>query len=587
MNLLSASVVAAVVSFLVAGLVRRIALARGAVVPPRPDRWHRAPTPTYGGIGVLLGLVAGAAIAGALAAPAWPVLAAGAALFVVGWFDDVMPMSALAKMVSSLAVAAFFVFTLANVRDASPTHAVLTIVAILWVGGLVNAINLLDNMDGLAGGVCAIAAMGLVLAFGAELGAPLVAVLVALTGGLAGFLVWNRNPAKIFMGNCGSLAIGGLIAACATVAIARAGTGSAAAAAALVLIVPLFDSSFVVLLRRLAGRSTTRGNIDHTSHRLVSAGFSDRTAVALLYAMGIAGTAAAFTVRAYPGAAWPIAAGVAVAALMAALSLARVPAYAGQDFKALQNAPFAPLLSDLTFRWHAGEVLLDLVLITTCYYAAYRIRFEGDADLPVFMASFSLSLPMVLGCQLAALYVSGLYSRVWSTFGLHDLSTVVRAVAGGVIVSIIVVTYLYKFRAFSRSVFLIYAVLLGVAIVATRSSFRLFNRAVARNSPHRKRVAVYGAGVRGQLIVREMLANDSWNLTPIAFIDDDEGKRAWRLLGVPVRGTGADIDALIRKYGLEEVIISSPFIDAGAEARLRAACAAKGIGVRRLFLEIK
>ena len=86
---------------------------------------------------------------------------------------------------------------------------------------------------------------------------------------------------------------------------------------------------------------------------------------------------------------------------------------------------------DLTFRWHAGEVLLDLVLIATCYYAAYRVRFEGEA-LATFLPGFSLSLPAILGCQLAALYVSGLYSRLWSTFGLHDLSTVLRGVATGV-----------------------------------------------------------------------------------------------------------------------------------------------------------
>ncbi len=562
-------------------------IARRIVVPPRPDRWHQTPTPTYGGVGVLAGLAVGGAIAGALDPASWPVLSAGLALFVVGWFDDLMPMSALAKMVSSLAVAAFFVFTLSTLHDATPAHAALTITAVLWVGGLVNAINLLDNIDGLAGGVTAIAALGLAVAFGPELGPALVALLVCLAGGLLGFLVWNWNPAKIFMGNCGSLAIGGLIAAAATVGISRAGSVTAAAAAALVLVVPLFDSAFVVLLRRLAGRSTTRGNIDHTSHRLVSAGFSDRTAVALLYGLGAIGAAAGATVRLHPGAAWPLAAGVGIAALMGGLSLARVPAYAGQDFKALQSAPFAPLLSDLTFRWHAGEVLLDVVLITTCYYAGYRIRFEGDPSMPVFMHSFSLSLPVVLGCQLAVLYLSGLYSRMWSTFGLHDLSTVARAVAGGVILSVLAVTYLYKFTAFSRSVFLIDAILLTFAIVATRSSFRLFSRALASSSPHRRRVAVYGAGVRGQLLVREMLANDAWNMTPIAFVDDDAAKRSWRLLGVPVRGTAAEIAAILSRHEIEEVVISSPAIDAGAEAAVRTACAASQVPVRRLFLEIK
>src|SRR5438445_12771952 len=90
------AVVAAAVGFAVAGLVRRIALTRGVVVAPRPDRWHRQPTPTYGGIGVLAGLFAGAAVGGGLAGPAWPVLSAALALFVIGSFGALMPVSALA-----------------------------------------------------------------------------------------------------------------------------------------------------------------------------------------------------------------------------------------------------------------------------------------------------------------------------------------------------------------------------------------------------------------------------------------------------------------------------------------------------------
>jgi UDP-GlcNAc:undecaprenyl-phosphate GlcNAc-1-phosphate transferase len=583
MNLF-AVVVAAAVSFTVAGLVRRVMLAREIVVPPRPDRWHQVPTPTYGGVGVFAGVLAGGAIAGGLAAPAWPVLLAGGALFVVGWFDDMVPMPALAKMVASLAVAAFFVVTIAGLT--TPLSAALTIVAILCFGGLDNAVNLLDNMDGLAAGVTAIAAVGLALTFATELGPAIVAVLAALAGALAGFLGWNRYPARMFMGNCGSLAIGGILAAAATLAVVRSARLRDMAAALLILVVPVFDSSFVVLLRRLAGRSTTRGNIDHTSHRLVSAGFTDRTAVWLLYGMGVVGAAAGTFVHANTGAGAPIAAAVGVGTLMVALWLARVPAYAGQDFQAFQNAPFAPLIADLTFRWHAGEVLLDVALISLCYYAAYRIRFEGDPDLPVFLSTFATSLPAILGTQLAALYASGLYSRVWRTFGLHDLSTVLRAVGTGVVFSVLVVVYVYKFNAFSRSVFIIYAALLTTAIVATRSSFRVFGRMAARTAA-RRRVAIYGAGARGQLLARELQANEDAVRIPVAFVDDDEAKQSRRIVGVAVRGTGRDLDTLLSKHRIDEVLISSPAIGAEAEARVREVCAARGVAVARLFYEIR
>ena len=583
-GLLVVAVVSAAVAFAVDALVRHLMLKRGAVVAPRPDRWHRTPTPTFGGIGVVVGLLAGGALGGAMVPAAAPVLAAAAALFCIGWYDDHAPLSALAKMVNSLAVAAFFVISLSGFGTTT-VHAGLILIAVVWFGGLINAVNLLDNMDGLAGGVTALAALGLAATFHTELGPALVTVLVALAGGLLGFLVWNRHPARLFMGNCGSLAIGGIIAACATIAIARAGTVVAAGAAALILVVPIFDSTFVVLLRRLAGRSTTRGNIDHTSHRLVSAGFSEPSAVAMLYALGAAGAATGYMLHAGGGSLWPLAAGFTVAVLMMGLYLVRVPAYAGQDFQALQNAPLAPLLSDLTFRWHAGEVLLDLGLIATCYYAAYRIRFEG-AELTAFLQSFSVSLPAILGCQLAALYVSGLYSRIWSTFGLHDLATVIRAVGSGVVLSVLAVTYLYKFERFSRSVFIIDAGLLVLAIVATRMSLRVFGRIAARTGTRKRRIAIYGAGSRGQMLVREMLGDTAWDRNPVAFVDDDPAKRMLRMMGVPVRGTLDDLDALVRSLALEEVLISSVTIDGTREARARAICAAHGIPVSRLFFDI-
>ncbi len=387
------------------------------------------------------------------------------------------------------------------------------------------------------------------------------------------------------MGNCGSLAIGGLVAAAALIGVARAGTIASAAAAALILIVPLVDTTFVVLLRRLAGRSTTRGNVDHMSHRLVAAGFSEPGAVGLLYAVGALGAGAGYSLHVYGGSAWPLAAAVAVSVLMMALYLARLPAYAGQDFQALHAAPFAPLLSDLTFRWHAGEVLLDLVLIATSYYAAYRVRFEGEA-LATFLPGFYMSLPAILGCQLAALYVSGLYSRLWNTFGLHDVSTVLRGVATGCVLSVLAVTYLYKFERFSRGVFLIDAVLLTAAILATRSSFRMIGRIAARSSPHATRVAIYGAGMRGQLLVREMLANPHSGRNPVAFVDDNPAIRARRIVGVPVRGSLEDVGAMISRLRIEEVVLSSPHITANTETRVREICAAHAVPVRRLHMDI-
>ena len=135
--------------------------------------------------------------------------------------------------------------------------------------------------------------------------------------------------------------------------------------------------------------------------------------------------------------------------------------------------------------------------------------------------------------------------------------------------------------------FLIDWVLLTAAIVATRSSFRIFGRIAAKSSARQRRVAIYGAGVRGQLLVREMLANPSLDRKPVAFIDDNPARRAQRIIGVPVRGSIDDLDAILGKLEVDEVLLSSPSITGAVEARVREVCAARGVEVRRLHFEIE
>jgi FlaA1/EpsC-like NDP-sugar epimerase len=107
--------------------------------------------------------------------------------------------------------------------------------------------------------------------------------------------------------------------------------------------------------------------------------------------------------------------------------------------------------------------MLDLVLITVCYYVAYRLRFEG-ASLDPFLQYFLSTLPIVLGCKLLALLASGLYQRSWDTFGLRDLTTVVRGVGIGSLLTVAASYYLYRGEGSSRVVFVLDALLLGAAI---------------------------------------------------------------------------------------------------------------------------
>jgi UDP-GlcNAc:undecaprenyl-phosphate GlcNAc-1-phosphate transferase len=588
--------VATVCSLAGGAVVRRFAAASGAVVPPRPDRWHTSPTPTMGGLAIAGGTVAGFSVIAARpelfgTSTEWyavPLAALG--MFVVGVLDDRLQLSPLAKLVASLAIGAFLVFVLAGAGPSGALPSLFTLVATVWFAGICHATNLLDNMDGLAAGIGLIAAIFLAALLGDFLGPALIVLLTALSGALLGFLYWNRSRARLFMGDSGSLFIGALLAGASLVPVYNAPLAfiSPAVIVVLILIVPLFDTGFVLVLRRLAGRKATKGGTDHVSHRLVSLGFSDRSAVRILYLLGLGGGGTAWVLLRGSGVEpmLPLVALFAVMLFLVGIYLARVPAYDAGDFVALQKSSFAPFLTDLAFRWHVAEVMLDMVLIAVCYYLAFRLRFEGE-DFDQFLPTFTATLPVVLGCKLAALYGSGLYQRSWSTFGLRDLTVALRGVWMGSLLSILIAAYLYRFEGFSRAVFVLDALLLSVAIVSTRASFRSMNLVAATRSKHSRRVLVYGAGAFGQTLVREMRANALWNMNPVAFIDDDPTKTHRWIMGVQVRGTVEELEGTMRRYSADEVILSSPSIDGEVEQRIRDLCTRLSRPVRRLYMDIR
>jgi len=572
--------------------VRRVAASRGAVVPARPDRWHRDPTPTFGGIAIagstLLVTVPVLWFWGVPAA--WHdillILGTSGVLFGVGLLDDKLQLTPLTKLVATLATGAFLQYGLSAINGTGVPWWE-TILVVIWYAGVVHAFNLLDNMDGLAGGVAVIVTAGLVILYDASLGRLFVVVLMAFAGSTGGFLFWNIRPARLFMGDCGSLFLGSMIAGTGLAMLIRPGASFAfdGLIICLVLTVPLLDTSFVLVLRRLAGREATRGGTDHVSHRLVSVGLTERRAVFALYLIALAGGAVAAFIHGDGLSRLPAAALFAVAVILFAVYLARVPVYDGEDFQALQKASFAPFLRDLTFRWHALEMLLDVVLISVVLYTSYRMRFEGQ-QLEVFLPTFTASLPIVLGCKLLALHVSGVYDRMWGSFSIRDLFAIVRGVLLGSAASVFVAAYMYRFERFSRGVFVVDAALLILAIAASRASFRLMGEVATSRNTRAKRTLIYGAGSGGQLLVREMRANLDWNLNAVAFLDDDAAKLRRRLMGIPVRGGANSTEAVLSKYRIEEVVFSTATIDPDREQQVKAICASRGIRVRRFRLEI-
>jgi len=280
-------------------LVRALARRYGVVARPKADRWHRKPTAMLGGVGIY----AAVAVTYLLFIPhtraGWVVLGASTALFLVGLVDDFLHIKPYQKLIGQVLGASAVVY-FGLLLPWGWGASVGLVVTIFWLIGITNAINLLDNMDGLAAGISAIAAVFIAASFALN-GQPVAAAtLAAFAAALVGFLVYNSNPASIFMGDCGSMFVGFFLASSALLASAGDRGRSfivVVAVPVLILFIPIFDTTLVTVVRKLSGRAASQGGRDHTSHRLVALGLSERRAVWMLYGFAGASGLLAMLVR--------------------------------------------------------------------------------------------------------------------------------------------------------------------------------------------------------------------------------------------------------------------------------------------------
>ena len=253
-------------------LTRRLARATGYVDHPDPRKAHARATPLLGGVAIAAALVLGPILAGALgpsvvAAPSWGLLAGALVALALGLIDDRRPLGPRGKLLGQFAAGACLVWWGTRV-PALRENPLLGLVALIGVAALMNAINFLDNMDGILGALIPVTAGGFA-ALALVHGAPVhLALAWGLIGACAGFLVYNAPPARIFLGDAGSHLLGFALAALALQSLEQSFTLPHVAAVLVILAYPIFDATFVVLDRVLGHRPFYIGSIDHTTHRL-------------------------------------------------------------------------------------------------------------------------------------------------------------------------------------------------------------------------------------------------------------------------------------------------------------------------------
>jgi UDP-GlcNAc:undecaprenyl-phosphate/decaprenyl-phosphate GlcNAc-1-phosphate transferase len=544
--------------------------ARNVVAAPRADRWHTRSTPLLGGSGIFAGLLAAAGIG--LAAGVVPasrelggIVAGGALLYAAGLLDDLVGLPPLAKLAAQGAAAALVL--LAGVRvEIISNDVAATAIGVLWIVGMTNAFNLLDNMDGLAATLAAIAcAFFAVDAYTVHPSHVVALLALGVCFACIGFLPYNlrlTRPAAVFMGDSGSQLLGFVLA---SLGLAASWTVAGSTVATLllpilVLAVPILDTALVTIVRLFEGRPVTQGGRDHTSHRLVYQGLSDKRAVVLL---GVVSAALGLTSLAYN-----VLDDTRITLVGVLITFAFLLQF-GSYLATVEHAPTAQeapsfLRSLLVHRRRLIEVLVDFALITASFTLAFIIRVEGTG-FAWQRHVFNLSLPAILVARYVFFVLFGLYRGVWRYAGARDAVNIVSAVILSEGAAFLFIWATVPWGGFPRGTYLIDVLLCSALIGAARFWERAVARALASlvGRSTQRRIIIVGAGRSGRSLLREL--RESSGSRVIGFVDDDARLRGRRLQGVPVMGGLEEIGLILGRNAPDAVLITIP---AGARSRL-------------------
>ncbi len=462
-------------------------------------------------------------------------------------------------------------------------------VALFWIVGITNAFNLLDNMDGLAAGIAAIAAAFVV--FHASAGqTPVVAAAAAtVCGASIGFLFYNFQPASIFMGDSGSLFLGYSLATLALMDLRARPLVSLSIISVplLVLAIPIFDTTLVTILRLLHGRSPAQGGRDHSSHRLVSLGLSERRAVLFLFsAAALAGASSLLVSLVRASTVTLVVLAITLAVYYFGAYLGKVKVYQS-DPGALERARSGGLFILDTFVAHKQkivDVLLDVAIVAVSCLSAYLLRYDGvlsDLNLSLILKS----LPFLLALRLAAFFAFGLYRAVPGSFSIHDFLAIVKAVFTSSAIFVTGLVFLVRFSDFSRTVILLDAILTGALITFSRIALRSID-VVVQNlaAPGGARVVVVGAGALGEAAIHLLRSETGVRYQVVGFLDDSRDKVGRDLHGLPVLGTLSDSERILEEEQVTQVVLAISDLEPAKRALLESACNRLSIETRSIQL---
>jgi UDP-GlcNAc:undecaprenyl-phosphate/decaprenyl-phosphate GlcNAc-1-phosphate transferase len=562
-------------------LVCRLARRYRWVPAPVADRLPVSPAPILGGAAMYAAFISSAIANNLFRTPTEIVLfTASTAAFILGLIDDFRTLQPRWKLLGQ-AIISLALLQLIPAVSITGVKLFDVLIAAVWLVGITNAFNLLDNIHGLSAGIAILVACFESVLFFLAGNTSLALLMLAFAGAVLGFLVFNFPSGRIFMGDSGSLFIGFWLASTALVGANSWGVrhhGASLLFPVLVMVVPICDTTLVTFTRTLRRRSIAAGGTDHLSHRLVAYGLSKPGAVVTLWCLSaLAGTVALLTLR------YGITSFVSMVAILLAFVAIAGVYLARFELRSHGSTVEMPGYAFRPPQWLGISLgaFCDVVLIVAAYYTSYLLRFDAGVHAPD-MLLLEHSLAEVVFIKLAVFTGLGVYRRWWQYFGLRDAFRIAWTSAIASLTAVAYFAAVYRFYGFSRVVFVLDFLVCTFLVLLFRFSFRLFDSYAPAN--HRANILIYGADDHGETALH--LVTKRYPLRVVGFLDPDTAKKNLCIHSVPVRGSLKHLDQLVQQFNIRAVLLTSSATQ-DERIHLQAKCRTLGIGLMRIRFELE
>ncbi len=437
---------------------------------------------------------------------------------------------------------------------------------ILWIVGITNAFNLIDGLDGLASGIALIASLTIfsLSLLRDDLSSAFLSLL--LVGATLGFLRYNFNRARIFLGDSGSLFIGFALAILSMMSATKGSTAFSILIPILTLGLPIMDTLLSMIRRSMRSIISEKENQKpfskklvsifypdkgHIHHQLMSFGISDRKVVIILYVVSIIFSVGAFAVTiANTTIAIPILIIIGIATFLGVNQLGY------KEMALLRNGSLLPIYEIPFFKSSLFHGFLDLVSIALAFGISFYITFTDQANF-AFNDAFYKNLMIICGTQFTVLFFGGIYKLTMKQLGLGDLLKILKVITVSVFCTWITFSLVYQsFSYLSIGFILLNFYLLITFVLGGRLLFSVLNYLSHNDDPNgKKKVLVYGAGSDGLKLIEQMAKDLSYNIFPVGILDDDPHLLGKRINGYKILGSHWNLHQILKTNAVDEILV--------------------------------